>query len=104
MKVAITCRADSMDALIDQRFGRCSWFAVYDTVNQNVKFIKNTAKDEESGAGPAAVAIVAEAQVGKVVSGEFGFKIKQMLMELNIQMVMLKEDKTVAQIIGLIAK
>ena len=104
MKVAVTCRADNMDALVDQRFGRCSWFAIYDTDTHEVEFVKNTAKDEDSGAGPAAVAIVADHQVRKIVSGEFGFKIKNMLMELNIQMVMVKEEKTLAQIIELISK
>lgn len=99
MKVAITCREARKEALIDQRFGRCAWFALYDTETQELEFVQNTAKDAESGAGPAAVAVVAEHRVAKVISGEFGPKIKQMLMELNIQMVMVKEDKTVEELI-----
>lgn len=102
MKVAITARNNSTEALIDQRFGRCAFFAIYDTESKKTEFIENSAKDAEEGAGPAAVGIVANQGVEKIISGEFGFKIKSMLTDLNIQMVMLKEDKTIDEIIGLL--
>ena len=38
----------------------------------------------------------------KIVSGEFGFKIKGMLNDLHIQMVMMKEEKTIADIVALL--
>ena len=103
MKVAITSSGNTTASLIDQRFGRCAYFAVYDTDTKETLFLENTARNADSGAGPAAVAVVAQQGVEKIVSGEFGFKIKSMLDELKIQMVMVKDDKTVAEIIGLLA-
>ena len=31
MKIAITSTGDSQDSKLDERFGRCSFFVVYDT-------------------------------------------------------------------------
>ena len=104
MKVAITSKGGSLDALLDERFGRCAYFAVHDTEKKSTEFIKNPNVDVDEGAGPASVGIVANQGVKKIVSGEFGFKIKGMLNDLGIQMVMVKEDKTVAEIIELLDK
>ena len=102
MKVAITSSGDTTSAQLDQRFGRCAYFAFYDTDSKNINFVKNPNKDAAEGAGPASVAMVANEKVSKIISGEFGFKIKSMLNDLNIQMVMIKEDKTIQEIIDLI--
>ena len=102
MKVAISANGNSQSAQVDSRFGRCAWFAIYDTESQQLDFIENTARNAEEGAGPAAVGLVANQGVSKIVSGEFGFKIKTMLTDLNIQMVMMKEPKTIAEIVGLL--
>ena len=102
MKVAITSSGNNLGSVIDQRFGRCAYFAIYDTETRQVEFIENTNKDAEEGAGPASVALIANQGAGKVISGEFGFKIKGMLNDLKIQMVMLKEEKTIQDIINLL--
>ena len=104
MKVAITSSGNTLNALLDQRFGRCAYFAFYDTESKNVEFFENSSKDAEEGAGPAAVAVVANHHVCKIISGEFGFKIKGMLNDLKIQMVMVKEHKTIREIIELLEK
>ena len=104
MIVAITSSGNSAGALLDQRFGRCAYFAFYDTESKSVDFVENTNKDAAEGAGPASVATVANRKVSKIVSGEFGFKIKGMLNDLNIQMVMIKEQMTVQDIINLLEK
>ena len=53
MKVAITSSGNTLDALLDQRFGRCAYFAFYDTESKNVEFVENSSKDAEEGAGPS---------------------------------------------------
>ena len=100
MKVAIAARGDRAESLIDQRFGRCAYFAIYDTEADRLAFVPNTAKDASEGAGPAAVALIAKEGVGKIISGEFGFKIKSMLNDLKIQMVIIKDDKTIAELVA----
>ncbi|HOY38634.1 MAG TPA: NifB/NifX family molybdenum-iron cluster-binding protein [Bacteroidales bacterium] len=103
MKVAITSSGNSLESTIDQRFGRCAYFVVYDTESKSTEFIPNPNKDAEEGAGPASVQLVASRNVNKIVSGEFGMKIKPLLDSLKIQMIVLKEpDKKIKDILEML--
>ena len=100
MKVAITSTGQSLESTIDQRFGRCAFFVIYDTETGGVEILPNPNRDAEEGAGPASVQLVASKEVKKIVSGEFGVKIKSLLDSLKIQMVVYKEpEKTVKSVI-----
>jgi len=103
MKVAITSTGNNLDAALDSRFGRCSYFVIFDTENQSVEFIPNPNKDVIEGAGPASVQLVASREVKKVVSGEFGAKVKNLFDSLKIQLILLSErDKKIREIIELL--
>ena len=102
MKIAITSTGNSLDSHLDQRFGRCSYFVIYDTETKGIEIIPNPNKDALEGAGPASVQIVASRNVKKIISGEFGAKIKSLLDSLNIQMIVIKEpEKKVSEIINM---
>ena len=102
MKIAITSTGDSLDSTIDPRFGRCAFFAIHDTEKNETEFLANPAKDSPEGAGPAAVQFVAGYKVVKIVSGEFGMKIKSIIERLNIEMITHKDTTTkIADIIEL---
>lgn len=102
MKIAITSQGADTNAIIDPRFGRCAYFAIYDTESGECQFFENPNLNSDQGAGPASVGFIANHGVSKAVAGEFGFKIKEMLDGLNIQMIIMKEAKTIADIIELI--
>lgn len=102
MIVAITCNGNTPEATIDQRFGRCAYFAFFNTETQALEFFENPNLNAQEGAGPASVSFVANKNAQKIISGEFGFKIKEILNDLNIQMVIMKEEKTVRDIIALL--
>ncbi|NLJ43888.1 MAG: hypothetical protein GX431_09530 [Bacteroidales bacterium] len=103
MKVAITSNGNTLESKLDQRFGRCQYFTVYDTDTKGIEFIPNPNKDAEEGAGPASVQLVASQGVQKVISGEFGIKIKSLLDSLKIQMVILKQpEKSIQEIIDML--
>ena len=59
MKVAITSTGNTLESKLDQRFGRCAFFTVYDTETKGLEFIPNPNKDVQEGAGPASVQLVA---------------------------------------------
>jgi len=103
MKIAITSTGNSLDSNIDTRFGRCSYFVIYDTESKSIEFIPNPNLNAEEGAGPASVQLVASRNVTKIVSGEFGIKIKPLLDSLKIQMIVLKEsEKKIKEIIEML--
>lgn len=100
MKIAITSSGNNLESVIDQRFGRCQYFTVYDTETRGIEFFPNPNKDAMEGAGPASVQLLASKGVQKIISGEFGIKIKSLLDSLKIQMVVLKHsEKTIQEII-----
>jgi len=103
MKVAITSKGNNLDSKLDERFGRCSYFVIYDTETKGMEFLPNPNKDVQEGAGPASVEIVASRNVQKIISGEFGIKIKPIIDSLQIQMIVLKEpDKSIREIIEML--
>jgi predicted Fe-Mo cluster-binding NifX family protein len=103
MKVAITSTGNSPDANLDSRFGRCSYFVVYDTESRSTEFIPNPNKENVEGAGPASVQLVASRGVRKVVSGEFGAKVKSIFDSLQIQLIVLNDpEKKIHEIIDLL--
>jgi predicted Fe-Mo cluster-binding NifX family protein len=103
MKVAITSTGNTLESKLDQRFGRCSYFVIYDLETKGIEFIPNPNKDAQEGAGPASVQVVASRNVQKIISGEFGIKIKSLLDSLKIQMIVLKEpEKKIEEIINML--
>lgn len=105
MKAAITSTGNSQESKLDQRFGRCAYFVIYDTETRGIEFIPNPNKEAQEGAGPASVQLVASRNVQKIISGEFGIKIKSLLDSLKIQMIMIKEpEKIIQEIIDMLNK
>jgi predicted Fe-Mo cluster-binding NifX family protein len=105
MKVVITSTGDSPDALVDRRFGRCHYFVVYDTLTGVCEFIPNPGIDHLEGAGVAAVNLMAEKGVKKVVSGEFGTKVKSLFDQLQVQLVSVShESMTVRKVIEMLSE
>lgn len=98
MNVAITSEGNTLNSIVDPRFGRCAYFAIYDTETKKTEFILNPAKDSNEGAGPAAVKFVVSKGVKKIIAGEFGGKIKTLLDSLNIVMQN-EHGKTILEII-----
>lgn len=103
MKVAITSTGNSLEATIDRRFGRCPFFVVYDLASGGYEIIPNPNMNRMEGAGPAAVQLVAGKGVRKVISGEFGAKIKSLFDQLKIQLITISEyETTVRQVVELL--
>jgi len=103
MKVAITSTGNILESSLDQRFGRCAYFVIYDTETKGIEFLPNPNADAQEGAGPASVQLVAGREVKKIISGEFGIKIKSLLDSLKIQMIVLKQpEKSIKEIIDML--
>jgi predicted Fe-Mo cluster-binding NifX family protein len=103
MKIAITSSGNSPESKLDSRFGRCNYFVIYDTETRSTEFIPNPNKENVEGAGPASVQLIASRGVKKVVSGEFGGKVKTIFDQLQIQLVVMNNtEKNINEIIELL--
>jgi len=103
MRLAIASTGNTLDSYICQHFGRCEYFVIYDTESKAMEFIPNPYKDMAEGSGQAAVQLVTSRNVNKIVSGDFGIKIKPLLDSLKIQMIVLKDvEKKIKDILEML--
>ena len=92
MKTVITAAGNTVASQFDRRFGRAGWFCIYDEETKAVEFYMNDYSNANSGAGTKAAEKMVELNVGKVISGDFGPKAKDLLDKFNIQMVIIQDD------------
>jgi predicted Fe-Mo cluster-binding NifX family protein len=102
MKVAISSKGNTLDSEMDSRFGRCRFFAVYDSEDKSTLFVDNTAATLTEGAGPAALQLLTARGVSKLVSGNFGVKIKTLSSDLNVQLIVMRENHTIESIVNIL--
>jgi len=70
MKICLSASGKNKDSLVNPRFGRCPYFAVWD--GQNLDFIENKAVQMARGAGVAAAQKVSDLGCQVVISGNIG--------------------------------
>jgi predicted Fe-Mo cluster-binding NifX family protein len=87
MKICVTATAASLDAQIDPRFGRCSYFAIVDSETMQFEAIPNTAAGVSGGAGIQASQIIANKGVKLLITGNVGPKAFQALSAAGIEVV-----------------
>lgn len=72
MKICISSTGENLDAVVDQRFGRCQYFLIVELETMKVKAISNESTLASGGAGIQAAQIVTKEDVNSVISGNIG--------------------------------
>jgi predicted Fe-Mo cluster-binding NifX family protein len=75
MKIAVSATADSLDAIIDPRFGRCAYFVIAEVEKNEIKrseTIQNPAATAMGGAGIQAAQLIASKGAEVLISGNIG--------------------------------
>jgi predicted Fe-Mo cluster-binding NifX family protein len=100
MKTMISSTGNNTDSRFDLRFGRAEWFCLYDEETGTTRFFPNEYKEELHGVAGKVVEKAIDLGAGKVISGDFGPRARDLLERFHIQMVILPDDKqTIGQII-----
>jgi predicted Fe-Mo cluster-binding NifX family protein len=84
MKIAITSQGKDSNAEVDPRFGRCSYFLIYDTEAKTLDALENTNVSAGGGAGIQAAQTVAEKGVNAILTGNVGPNAFQTLSAADI--------------------
>jgi len=87
MKLAIALKGNHLNERLDDRFGRCKYFCIYDLNSKTATFIKNKYATEPDGVGKHVVDLLAEYHVHMIIACEFGRKVRTLLEKQKIQMV-----------------
>jgi len=100
MKVAISVTKAGNDATLEMRFGRCPYFAVYDSDTQAYEWFENSGIKAASGAGTGASQALLDRGVEVVISGQFGPKAAQILNSAKVKMLLAPADLPLAETIA----
>lgn len=86
MKIAISASEKDMTSKIDPRFGRASYFLIYDLKSNNYEFVDNSQNlNAASGAGVQAAQNVVNQDVEALITGNCGPKAFSVLNAANIK-------------------
>jgi predicted Fe-Mo cluster-binding NifX family protein len=85
VKVVVTAVAGSIDATLDQRFGRAPWYVLVDSETGDWSAHENRAAEAGHGAGIEAARIVASLGAAAVLTGNVGPKAAQTLHAAGIR-------------------
>jgi len=72
MKICVTATANTLDAQIDPRFGRCSYLVIVDSETMQFEAIPNMAAGATGGAGIQAAQTIANKGVKLLITGNVG--------------------------------
>ncbi len=100
MKIAIASNENHVKSIIDQHFGRCDWFCLYDTTTEETKFIENPVRHHQEKAGCDAADLLMEKGISMVIAGRFGSKVVEVFRSKNIQMIIPENQQTINDIIN----
>ncbi len=100
MKIAIASEKKEINSKIDERFGRCNFFYIYDTETKKGDFYENSHKDGNQGVGTKIVEYLANQSVSEIFATEIGDKASEMLDKLNIKKNIVDKDNLIINIIS----
>ena len=72
MKICITSEGMTLDSTVDPRFGRCRYFIIFDTGDENFECIENKNAELTGGAGIQSAQLVCSKGIKSVLTGNIG--------------------------------
>jgi predicted Fe-Mo cluster-binding NifX family protein len=87
MLIAVTSSGDSLDSLVNEKFGRCQYFIIVDPDTMKYEAVPNIAENMQGGAGPKAAEILINRDVKILLTGHVGDKAEEALKRGNIKIV-----------------
>ena len=87
MKIAVSAIGNTLDAQVDPRFGRCSYFIIADSGTMNFEAVPNMAAGAMGGAGIQAAQTMASKGVKVLITGNVGPNAFQTLSAAGIEVV-----------------
>lgn len=91
MIIVVSSEEQLMSGQTDLRFGRCKYFALYDTEIKAYTFKKNEAVNSSQGAGIAAAQTVSVLNADVVLTGNLGPKALNVLQASGIKGYKIKQ-------------
>ena len=85
MKIALSSSGKDLESNLDLRFGRCTYFIIYDLETDEFKTLDNKGESSSGGAGIAAAQQIIDQSVDAVISSKIGPNAYDLLKDSNIK-------------------
>lgn len=104
MRFAVGLETDDYSSLVFKRFARAPFFGIIDTVTKQYSIVANDFFDSKEHAGKLAVDMLcSECNISCFIAFELGLKVQQLAKKMNVQQIILNNDKqTFDQILSLL--
>ena len=79
MKIAISSPDGKPDSQFSPRFGRCEFFAIFDTETRTWEAVTNPAATARGGAGSQVVQFLANHHIMATITGRYGCCTRQIV-------------------------
>jgi predicted Fe-Mo cluster-binding NifX family protein len=87
MKLALSATDKDMNSDIDTRFGRCAYFLLVTTEDNQLKSIENPNRDAVGGAGIQSAQLIAQEKVDVVITGNIGPNAFKVLYAAGVKII-----------------
>jgi predicted Fe-Mo cluster-binding NifX family protein len=87
MKICVSTSGNTLDALVDHRFGRAAYFAIVDSESMTFETVPNAAITAMGGAGIQAAQTLAKKGVDVLIAGNVGPNAFQALTSAGIKVI-----------------
>jgi predicted Fe-Mo cluster-binding NifX family protein len=105
MMIAVSSTGPTPEAFVSEKFGRCSYFILYDNESKTVRIISNNAGNLEHGAGPKAAQLIINENAEVVLTGAVGGNAGEVLRKGGIKVITgIKNNMKVNEVIDLFLK
>jgi len=85
MIICVTSSGNSIDSVLDPRFGRCSYFVISDLKTNEQSIIENAAGISGGGAGISSGQLMVEKNVEAIITGNVGPNAMNVLKTAGIE-------------------
>lgn len=85
MKICISSKGNSMDSIMDPRFGRAAYFVIADTNSMESEIIENSAAASGGGAGVTSGQLMSDKGVEALITGNVGPNAMNVLKAADIE-------------------
>jgi predicted Fe-Mo cluster-binding NifX family protein len=97
MKTAIAVTGKMEEAKVSSHFGQSEFFMIYDEESKSFDFIENPGKSKQGCVGETVVRRLVDLDIKRVIAGDFGTLVQQLLNANHIQMVLYPKDSASAK-------
>ncbi len=87
MKICVTSQGDSLDSVVDPRFGRCQYFIIVDIDSLEFETVQNPGIAAGGGAGIQSAQLVANKDVEVILTGNVGPNAYQTLQAAGVKII-----------------